>query len=336
MENASSNRPRGRAVVCRMFEGRPANIPAPDRRGLAAAWWRALRPPFLIVDFIPVALGLALAVRTPDNAVLPFAAWPWGRTLLVLAGCFLVHTIANIANDLFDYILGVDTKDSIGGTGVIQSGAIPPRSITFAIIVFLAMASAIAWVLLDMSGQWWLTGVLAFSVFSAIFYVAPPIRYGHRGYGELFVALNMGFIMTSGTQIVLTGHFEPAGLAFGLPVGIMVAGILFFQSLPEIETDKAAGKYTLAVKLGKERSRMLFDIWWPAVWVLMLNLWAVGLVSGWIALGLLTAPLASIVSRRLHRASTSAEWLNLDASGHLVRKLYLLNGAAMIAGAFFL
>ena len=323
-------------VFARMWEGRRPGVAAPRGWALVRAWWRACRPPFLIVDLIPVALGLALAVRQPDGALLPLPAWPWARCLLVLLGCFLVHTIANIANDLFDYILGVDTDDTIGGTGVIQSGAITPRAITLAIFTLLLAGILVACALLALSRQFWLLPLLFFAAFSAVFYVAPPVRYGHRGFGELFVALNMGFLMVCGTHAVLAGSFSPQSLAFGLPVGLMVAGILYFQSLPEIETDAMADKRTLAVHLGKERAKLVFDIWWPVVWVVLLNLWASGL-TGWpVALGLLTIPLYVRASRLLHAAQTSEDWLALDGHGGLVRMLYLLNGLALVAGAFWI
>ena len=323
-------------LFARMWEGRRPGGAAPQGRALVRAWWRACRPPFLIVDFIPVALGLALAVRQPGGGLLPLAAWPWERCLLVLLGCFCVHTIANIANDLFDYLLGVDTDGTIGGTGVIQSGAITPREITLAIFFLLAAGFLIACVLLAASRQFWLVPLLVFAAFSAVFYVAPPVRYGHRGFGELFVALNMGFLMVCGTHAVLAGTFSPRSLAFGLPVGLMVAGILYFQSLPEIETDAMTDKRTLAVHLGKQRAKLIFDIWWPVVWVIMLNLWASGLVGWPVALGLLTIPLYVRASRLLHAARSSEDWLALDGHGGLVRKLYLLNGIALVAGAFWI
>ncbi len=82
-------------------------------------WWKACRPPFLIVDLIPIALGLALAVKDSNGGLISVADWPWFRCFLVMLGCFCVHTVANIADDLFDYLLGIDTEESIGGTSII-------------------------------------------------------------------------------------------------------------------------------------------------------------------------------------------------------------------------
>lgn len=302
----------------------PKALSAPQLtvRQLAGAWWQATRPAFFIVDFIPVGLGLALAAQNLGH-------WPLGLCAVVLVGCFCLHTVANIANDLFDYLEGVDTDETIGGTGVIQSGRISPRQISVVSLLLIVATVLIGGWLIDNSGQYWLWGPVLFAVFSAIFYVAPPIRYGCRGYGELFVCLNMGFIMVIGSYAVLAKGFSTQSLAFALPVGLMVAGILYYQSLPEIETDRAAGKLTLANILGKEKAELVFRMWWPAVWILMLNLWACGL-AGWpVALGLLTFPLYWKTCRFIHNAT---EWLELDQHGHLVRKLYLINGVLLIVG----
>lgn len=74
-----------------------------------------------------------------------------------------------------------------------------------------------------------------------------PHKYGHRAMGELFVFVNIGTVMVTGTSYTLTGVFSMKALVLSIPVGLMVAGILHFQSLPEIEIDKASGKNTLKI-----------------------------------------------------------------------------------------
>ena len=318
MQNAQSKWRRALAA-------KPADAPILGGRERLRAWWLALRPPFFIVDVIPVGLGLALAARD-------LGFWPWDVFALVLVGCFCLHTVANIANDLFDYLEGVDTEDTIGGTHVIQNGWISPRQISLTILGLLVATVAIGWWLIEQSGQDWLWGPVVFAVLSAVFYVAPPIRYGCRGYGELFVCLNMGFVMVGGSYAVMARGFSPQSLALALPVGLMVAGILYYQSLPEIVTDRLAGKFTLANILGKDKAELVFRIWWPAVWVLMANLWACGLVGPVVFLGLLTFPLYWKTCRLIHAAT---EWLEFDQHGHLVRKLYLLNGSLLILGVLW-
>lgn len=309
---------------------RPAHAPKLTFRQQAGAWWQACRPPFFITAAIPVTLALALTIRLQGN----IRPDQWIIYVLLLTGCFMGLTIANLANDLFDHILGVDGGDNIGGSRVIQSGLISPRQLSIALLLLTPATLAVGGLLIlglapALRPTLWALSI--FAVGSAVFYVAPPIRYGHRALGEVFVCLNMGFIMVSASSTLLLGRFEPRSLSLALPVGLMVAGVLYYQSLPEIETDLAAGKHTLANTLGKAGSLLLFRLWWPLVWVLLCNLWASGL-AGWpVALGLLGLPFYLAACRRI-RAAGDGDWLPLDAHGHLVRKCYLISGAALILG----
>ena len=171
-----------------------------------------------------------------------------------------------------------------------------------------------------------------FAVASAIFYVAPPIRYGYRGLGEVMVGINMGFIIVGASSVILAGTFELRALALALPVAGMVAGILYYQSLPEIETDLAAGKHTLANILGKDHALFVFRIWWPAVWILLGNLWLSDL-AGWpVVFCLLSVPFWW-KAQGLVASRGDGDWLPLDKYGYLVRLCYLISGAALVWGA---
>lgn len=312
------------------WQGRPDNAPRLSGAAILRAWWQACRPPFFITAAIPVTLALAFAFRLEGQ----IGPRQWTVYGLLLLGCFMGLTIANFANDLFDHILGVDGGDNIGGSRVIQNGSISPRQLSVALMLLTPATLAVGGLLIATAPAALRCGLWAASLFavaSAIFYVAPPLRYGHRALGELFVCLNMGFIMVCASTSLLLQSFDPRSMALALPIGLMVAGVLYYQSLPEIDTDLAAGKHTLANRLGKDKAALVFRLWWPAVWLLLLNLWAAGL-AGWpVALALSGLPFYLRACRHIG-AAQSGDWLPLDAYGHLVRKCYLLSGAALIAG----
>lgn len=287
------------------------------------AWWQAARPPFYIATLAPLTLGFTAAAKHTGQC-------RWGLFLLILFGSFVVHMATNLANDLFDHLQGVDAGPNIGGSRVIQEGKISPKALAAALAVLYSLGLASAFVIVKLSGQTALWGLIVFAALSSFFYVAPPVKYGHRALGELFVFVNMGLIMTAGTYLALAGGWDSRVLALALPVSFMVAGILYYQSLPEIETDLAAGKHTLANVLGKTRAAFLFTLWWPLVWLLMINLHLAGLAAWPVWLGLLTAPLHLSAVKRIREAG-DGDWLGLDRHGHLVRKLYLLNGVFLIA-----
>ncbi|MDR1309860.1 MAG: prenyltransferase, partial [Deltaproteobacteria bacterium] len=248
---------------------------APKCRFSLRAWLQASRPTFFVATLVPLFLGYyaAIGYRGVQGGTVKFA--------LILIASFLVHLATNLANDLFDHSQGVDTDETIGGSRVIQEGRISPGQIKIAIGLCYLVAFVLA--IIIVKTDWILWCLVLFAAFSSFFYVCPPIKYGHRGLGEVFVFINMGLIMTVGTYMAITGHFDLKLISLALPVSLGVAGILYFQSLPEIETDAKAGKKTLAVKLGKDRAILAQSLWWPLIWVLMANLYFSELVE-WPAL----------------------------------------------------
>ncbi len=286
------------------------------------AWWQAARPPFYIATLAPLALGFTAAAKYTGQ-------YRWGLFALILFGSFVVHMATNLANDLFDHVQGVDAGRNIGGSRVIQEGKISPRALGLALAVLYSLGLGSAMLIIKMSGQPVLWALVIFAALSSFFYVAPPIKYGHRALGDLFVFINMGLIMTGGTYLAVAGGWDRRTLALALPVAFMVAGILYYQSLPEIETDLAAGKLTLANLLGKERAALVFLLWWPLVWLLMITLWLAKLAAWPVWLGLLTIPLPRAAFKKI-KAAGDGDWLPLDRHGHLVRKLYLVNGVLLI------
>ncbi|MDR2302304.1 MAG: UbiA family prenyltransferase [Deltaproteobacteria bacterium] len=283
-------------------------------------WIKASRPTYYVATLVPLFLGYFAAKYAQGSAsVFIF--------VLILIASFLVHLATNLANDLFEHMEGVDTKDSLGGSRVIQEGQIAPHQLKQVIGFCYLAAFVLAIIIVKANPMLWI--MVIFAALSSFFYVCPPIKYGHRGLGEVFVFLNMGLIMTVGTYMALTGNFELRIVSLALPVALGVAGILFYQSLPEIEDDAKVGKRTLAVKLGRERSTLAQSLWWPLIWVLMINLWLSGFVAWPAWLCLLTLPLHLIVQRRL---KVTKDWRELDQYGLLVRLMYLLNGLFLILG----
>ncbi|MDL2226207.1 prenyltransferase [Deltaproteobacteria bacterium OttesenSCG-928-M10] len=286
------------------------------------AWYQAARPPFYIATLVPLTLGFIQAAKDCGE-------YKWGLFALILFGSFVVHMATNLANDLFDHYQGVDGGPNIGGSRVIQEGKISPRALGAALALLYGLGLISAVIIIDLSGRPLLWGLVIFAALSSFFYVAPPIKYGHRALGEVFVFINMGLIMTGGTYLAVSGGWNLKVLSLALPVAFMVAGILYYQSLPEIETDLAAGKHTLANVLGKTRAAFLFTLWWPVIWLLMINLWLSGLAAWPVWLGLLTFPFHRAAIKKI-QAAGDGDWLPLDAHGHLVRKLYFLNGLILI------
>ena len=215
-----------------------------ERHGIQLrAWVQASRPPFFIATLVPLVIGWILARGAGLNA---------GRFLVIVFASLMVHMATNLANDYFEHKVGTDAGEAIGGSRVIQEGKLTPRAILNAIVILYFLAFAAAFYLMIAYHLFALAPLVLFAFLSSLFYVAEPVRYGYHGLGELFVGINMGPIMVVGTYWVMAGRPDWRALWASVPVGLMVASILYYQSLPDMETDYRAGKRTLAVKLGRK------------------------------------------------------------------------------------
>ncbi|MDR2352733.1 MAG: UbiA family prenyltransferase [Deltaproteobacteria bacterium] len=289
------------------------------------SWWQASRPSYYIATIFPLLIGYFAALKIEKTT--EGLEVSTGIFVLILISSFLVHLATNIANDYFENKEGVDSLESLGGSRVLQEGKLAPQCLRNGLIAFYGIAFILA--LFIVQTYWTLWVLVLFAFFSSLFYVAPPIKYGHRALGELSVFLNMGLIMVVGTFMALTQVYSKEVLALAMPSAFMVAAILFFQSLPEMDSDPKVGKITLASLLGKERAALVYFLWWPLVWFLILMLFLTDRVS-WIALlSILTLPIHLIVWKRIVESEDLAL---LDKTGYLVRILYLLNSLFLLIG----
>ncbi|MBA4389921.1 MAG: 1,4-dihydroxy-2-naphthoate octaprenyltransferase [Syntrophus sp. (in: bacteria)] len=288
------------------------------------AWVQASRLPFYVATFIPLLIGWTMAMRSTGMVR------PW-RIILVFLGSLTVHLITNLANDYFDHLGGTDAGQAIGGSRVIQEGKITPKTMFRVIVSLYIFAFTIAFIIIFGLKLYLLTIPIFFAAFSSYFYVAPPIRYGYHGLGELFVGINMGPIMVVGTYWVITGHPGLEPFLISIPVGLMVALILYYQSLPDMKTDAAVNKNTLAVKLGKKGSFAGLIIFFILIYLSIALLITYGLLSWYGLTFLLSIPLVVKLIRIVVRTE---DWVLLDQYGKYVRIIYFICGLAIVVGLF--
>ncbi len=291
--------------------------------GKLKAWVQASRPPFFIATLIPLTVGAVLAGRQGSFSIPHF--------ILVLFASFLVHFATNISNDYFDHLQGTDAGESIGGSRVLQEGKITMAELGKAIVLLYVIAAIIGFYMAWTLKLWAIVPLMAIAFFSSLFYVAPPVRYGYHGLGELFVAINMGPVMILGSKWVLLGRVDWSALPVSLPIGLMVALILYYQSFPDIETDKAAGKRTLAVRLGKTGALKFLLAYWITIYASIAALTVAGYFSPIAWCVLITIP---ILIKLWKIIISTRDWVELDFHGKYVRIFYFVNGLILIAALF--
>lgn len=283
------------------------------------AWVQASRAPFFVATIIPLGLGGIIARKE--------GGWDFKLWAVVFLASFLVHLATNLANDFFEYSSGADDGNSIGGSRVLQEGKISLHEIRNALVVLYLASFLLGIYILYASKVWWLAPMMLFAFFSSLFYTGPPIRYGYHGLGEIFVGINMGFIMIIGTSATLLGHFSKASFWLSIPIAFMVALILFYQSLSDIEDDKSVGKITTAVRLGKP------DAIWGFRLIVMITLLSIVLLvrAGFLHWsGLFSLLSLFFVYKTDQKITHSPDWKELHDQGGDVRLFYFVNGLVMI------
>jgi 1,4-dihydroxy-2-naphthoate octaprenyltransferase len=169
-----------------------------------------------------------------------------------------LQVAVNYANDYFDGVRGIDTPDRTGPRRVVAAGLVEPRQMKIAIGVALAVAAGAGLALtLAVGPELLLVG--AASIVAALAYSGGPRPYASAALGELFVFVFFGLVATVGSAYVQIERVPAVAVVAAVPVGMLASAILVVNNLRDIETDAAAGKRTLAVRLGRRRTWMLYS-----------------------------------------------------------------------------
>ena len=300
------------------FMGRTRPLGPPTAVPVGRLWFQALRAPFLIASIVPVLVG-ALAAWQIRRAFDP------GFFLLCLLGAAFIHLGANMANDAWDFRSGNDAQvhhlnPFAGGGRVLIRGVLNPRTHLVVALTLLGLGSLIGIFLVTQVG-WPLLWIGIFGVAVAYSYVRPPLRLAHRGLGEIAVGLEFGPVTVLGTYFVLAKTFDPAAIALSASLGLLVAGILWINEVPDIPADRAVGKNTLVVRLGLPRATTVFGgIIGAAYLVLVLGVVFADLTP-WALLGLLGIPLAWKPVQGLQRAGADPHALIPSNAGMIMATL---------------
>ena len=277
-------------------------------------WLLAARPRTLPAAIAPVLVGTALAGSEDVFRPLPFVA--------ALVGSVFIQIGTNLSNDYSDARRGADTEDRLGPVRVTAGGLMPPRRVLVGTYVAFGVAVAAGLYLSAVAG-WELLVVGAASILAGVLYTGGPRPYGYEGLGELFVFLFFGIVAVAGSYFVQTEELRWEAFALAVPVGLLAAAILVVNNVRDIETDRRAGKRTLAVKLGREKARTLFAA--MVVVAFLVPPLLVPALSGWVLLPFAALPLAPPLVRTV-ATRTDGPALNgaLAGTGRLLAVYSLL------------
>jgi 1,4-dihydroxy-2-naphthoate octaprenyltransferase len=250
---------RGVAQARSYMEELSRELGRPVKPKLSGGWLflRATRLPFLSATIIPVGLGIAVAGLQ--------GAWSWWKAVLTIIAAACIHLGLNVANDVFDTASGADEANVTptqfsGGSRVIHYGLMSMRQMQLMSAGFYAVGMAIGLVLALVSDFWPVLIIGVVGGLISYFYTAPPLQLVHRGVGEIAVFLGFGPVMALGAYWVQAERFSGEALYASIPVGLLVALILYVNEIPDRPGDAAAGKRTLPVRLPMNAVLAVYDL----------------------------------------------------------------------------
>lgn len=301
----------------------PAAASTPKASSAVHIWLMAARLRTLPAAVAPVLVGTSLALGSGHFRPLAFVA--------ALLGAVFIQVGTNLSNDYSDARRGADTEDRLGPVRVTAGGLVPPSRVLFATYVTFGLAVLCGAYLVAVAG-WGLIAVGAVSILAGVLYTGGPRPYGYEGLGELFVFLFFGIVAVSGSYFVQVRELPWEAYACAVPVGLLASAILVVNNVRDLETDRRAGKRTLAVRLGRERTRTLYTAMVIGAFVLAPLPWLLGSMTAWLLLPWCAIPLA-IPLVKVVRARVDGPTLNgaLAKTGALQLVFCLLLSAGILA-----
>lgn len=255
------------------------------------AWLLAARPKTLAAAVVPVAVGTAVAWDHGGLAPLP--------ALAALTGALLLQVGTNYANDYYDFVHGADSDDRIGPTRAVASGLLTAVEMRAGAIAVFALAGLCGLYLALVAG-WPVVAIGLASIAAGVGYTAGGRRsIGYLGLGDLFVFLFFGPAAVAGTAYVQLLRWPPEALWASVPVGCLAVVILVVNNYRDADTDRASGKRTLAVRLGRRFARGEYLTLLAVAYAAPAVHWAAGWDGPWVLLAWLSLPLAAPPVRKL-------------------------------------
>ena len=259
-----------------------------EKRNPVRTWIMASRPRTLTAAIVPVVVGTAVAVR--DGVFNPWVA------LAALFSAVMIQIGTNLANDLFDFKKGADTHTRLGPTRVTSARLLTPREVEIGMWVVFGLAAASGLYVIYVGG-WPMLVIGVASILAGVAYTAGPFPLGYNGLGDLAVFIFFGLVAVLGTYYAQARAVTLGVLLAAVPVGALATAILVVNNVRDADTDRAAGKRTLAVLLGRGAARAEYAVLLTLAYAAPLALWLLRGASVWALLPLLTLPVAVRLAR---------------------------------------
>ncbi|WP_047979666.1 1,4-dihydroxy-2-naphthoate polyprenyltransferase [Ornithinibacillus contaminans] len=241
-------------------------------------WWRLLRPHTLTASFVPVFVGTMIALNNESFHIVVFLA--------MLIASMLIQSATNMFNEYYDFVRGVDTEESVGIGGTIVRDGIKPKTVLTLALVFYAVALLLGVYICIMSS--WLIAVIGLvCMLFGYFYTGGPLPISTTPLGEVFSGLLMGTVIIGISYYVQTLMITANVIIISIPVAIFIACIMLANNIRDLDGDKASGRKTLAILLGRPYAIRFLAILFIIAFGLTLIYTVIGLLPLWSLITLL-------------------------------------------------
>ncbi len=254
-----------RSVASTRSVNMPASLvvqPSEYRRSMSEwlqVWWDGIRPPYLLLPLLPVCVGSVFAWLQTVSAKKPLGHFHTTHFIGIVLAILLIQIGANLVNDYYDYLRGVDTSNALGPGGLIQQGLSKPTNVLYLGLGALALGAVIGIIVASAGGPLvYLLG--AIGLLCAYFYSATSRSLSALTLGELVCFFLFGPLITLGAYLVMaqTGYIDHTVLSYSIALGLLATAAIHANNMRDIEGDTHARRRTLASILGIRWSRWLY------------------------------------------------------------------------------
>nr|WP_204730937.1 1,4-dihydroxy-2-naphthoate polyprenyltransferase [Jeotgalibacillus terrae] len=255
----------------------------PERDQGWRIWWQLTRPHTLTAAFVPVLLGTVLALN--------YAEMDWLLFLAMLIASILIQAAANMINEYFDYVRGLDNENSVGIGGAIVRNGVKPKTVINLAYALFGVALLLG-VYICMQSSWWIAVVGLICMAAAYFYTGGPMPIAYTPFGELSAGFFMGFVIILISFYIQTGMINTIAMFVSIPVSILVGAILLANNIRDLDGDKENGRKTIAILLGRKYAIYFLASMFVTAYGFVIVLVITGAVTPWMLISFLSIPKA--------------------------------------------
>ncbi|MDQ0857913.1 1,4-dihydroxy-2-naphthoate polyprenyltransferase [Bacillus sp. V2I10] len=259
------------------------NVPSikPDKSW--KVWWMLLRPHTLSAAFIPVTIGTVLALNEGQVHILLFLA--------MLIASILIQAATNMFNEYFDFKRGLDNENSVGIGGAIVRNGVKPQTVLNLAFAFFGVAVLLG-VYICMNSTWWIAVIGLICMATGYFYTGGPMPIAYTPFGELVAGFFMGMVIILLAYYIQTGTISPISIIISIPIAFLVGNIMLSNNIRDLDGDKENGRKTLAILIGRKKAIIFLATMFAASYAVILIMIALGYLSFWALLVLISTPKA--------------------------------------------